>query len=398
MQLTAEEKVMISGEKGPALRRAMEIIFALGNVYGAEETVPIKSAQISGISYKNLGEEGLDFLKKWASEGARVQVPAMMNPAGMDLRRWKEMGIPEEFAHRQLEVVETLAAMGVEPTLTCAPYLGKHRPSFGDHLAWSESSAVIFANSVIGARTNREGGPSALAAAIAGRTACYGFHTDSGRKPVSLVEVYAPLRNEADFGALGYLVGKKLKDRTPYLRFYVEISPSEPLLKAMGAAMAASGSISLFHAEGLTPEAETFSPEEIGEQSLVISSLEEAFRALSTPLERVDLIWIGCPHASSEELELIASLLEGRRLSTRLWVTTNREVVEKASKSVETIEEAGGLVLTDTCLVVAPVEFLGIKRVATNSAKAAFYLPSWAKVRVVFAPLEECILKYGGLQ
>lgn len=389
---------MISGEKGLALRQAMEIIFALGNVYGAKETVPIKSAQISGISYKNLGEEGLDFLKKWASEGARVQVPAMMNPAGMDLKRWKEMGIPEEFAYRQLEVVETLMAMGVEPTLTCAPYLGKYRPSFGDHLAWSESSAVIFANSVIGARTNREGGPSALAAAIAGRTACYGFHTDSGRKPVSQVEVYVPLRSEADFGALGYIIGKKLKDKTPNLRFHAEFPLGELYLKAMGAAMAASGSISLFHAEGLTPEAETFSLEEIGEQPLVIRSLEEAFRALSAPPGKVDLIWVGCPHASLEELELIASLLEGRRLSTKLWVTTNREVVERATKLVETIEEAGGLVLTDTCLVVAPVEFLGIKRVATNSAKAAFYLPSWAKVQAVFAPIEECILKYGGLR
>lgn len=398
MRLTAEERAMISGEKGPALRRAMEIIFALGNVYGAKETVLIKSAQISGISYKNLGEAGFDFLKKWALEGARVQVPAMMNPAGMDLRRWREMGIPEEFASRQLEVVETLVAMGVEPTLTCAPYLGRHRPSFGDHLAWSESSAVIFANSVIGARTNREGGPSALAAAIAGRTACYGFHTDIGRKPVSFVEVYTPLRNEADFGALGYIIGKKLKDKTPYLRFHAEFSPGELFLKAMGAAMAASGSISLFHAEGLTPEAETFSREEFGEQPLVIKSLEEAFRALSMPLDEVDLIWIGCPHASLEELKLTASLLEGRRLSTKLWVTTNREVVEKAARWVETIEEAGGLVLTDTCLVVAPVEFLGIKRVATNSAKAAFYLPSWAKVQVIFAPLEECILKYGGLQ
>ncbi len=398
MNLTDEEKAMLSGEKGPALRRAMEMIFALGNIYGATKTVPIRSAQISGVSYRNIGEAGLDFLRKWASEGARVQVPAMMNPAGMDLNRWEEMGIPQEFARKQREVVETLVSMGVEPTLTCAPYLGRHRPGFGDHLAWSESSAVIFANSVAGARTNREGGPSALAAAIAGRTACYGFHTDQGRKPARLVEVYCPLRNEADFGALGYLIGRKLGDRTPYIRFRSEFLSGESFLKAMGAAMAASGSISLFHLEGLTPEAGNFPPSAFSDPPLAISSLDEAYRALSSPLEQVDLIWIGCPHASQEELEFIASMVEGRRLSTRLWVTSSREIINRAGKAVEAVEEAGGLVLADTCLVVAPVEALGIKRVATNSAKAAFYLPSWAGVQVVFAPLEECILRYGGLR
>ncbi len=398
MDLTEEEKAMLSGERGPALQRAMEIIWALGKIYGASGTVLIKSAQISGISYKNIGEAGLDFLKKWALEGAKVQVPAMMNPAGMDLKRWKEMGIPEDFARKQLEVVEALESMGVKPTLTCAPYLTRNRPEFGEHLAWSESSAVIFANSVIGARTNREGGPSALAAAIVGRTACYGFHTLQGRRPACLVEVTCPLKDEADFGALGYLIGKKLGYKTPYLRFHAEL-PSRNMelsLRAMGAAMAASGSISMFHVEGLTPEAEIFPAE--GEEQLTINSLDEAFLALGSPINEVDLIWIGCPHASLEELELIASLVNGRKLSTKLWVTTSREIVAKAGKAVETIEEAGGLVLSDTCLVVAPVEALGIRKVATNSAKAAFYLPSWAKVQVAFASLEECITRYGGLR
>ncbi len=398
MKLTDEEKAMLSGERGPALRRAMEIIFALGNIYGARETVSIKSAQISGVSYKNLGEAGLDFLKQWASEGAKVQVPSMMNPAGIDLNRWKEMGIPQEFARKQLEVVETLISMGVDPTLTCTPYLGKYRPDFGDHLAWSESSAVVFANSVIGARTNREGGPSALAAAVAGRTAHYGFHTNYGRRPACLVEVYCSLKTEADFGALGYLIGKKLGHKTPYIRFHGEFLLSELFLKAMGAAMAASGSISLFHIEGTTPEAENFSPEELREPPIEITSLDEAYRALSAPLDEVDLVWIGCPHASQEELELIASIVKGRRLSKRLWVTSSREVIGRAKEAVESIEEAGGLVLADACLVVAPVEALSVKRVATNSAKAAFYLPSWAKVQVVFAPIEDCIIRYGGLQ
>jgi len=372
----------------------MEIVAALGEIYGAEHTVPIGSAQVSGISYKNIGQAGLDFLKQWASEGARVSVPAMMNPAGMDLHRWREMGIPEGFAHKQREVVETLMAMGVQPTLTCAPYLVKHKPRLGEHLAWAESSAVSFANSVLGAKTNREGGPSALAAAIVGRTACYGLHTNEGRNPTHLVEVRCPVLSEADFGALGYLVGKAVKEGIPYFRFRAEFDPAWDKLRALGAAMAASGAVALYHVEEVTPEAEVKAQHLSSlpsERILEVPSLDDAYRALNVPVDRVDLVWIGCPHASQEQIERVASLVKGRTLATRLWVTTGREVRLKAAKAVETIEAAGGLVLADTCLVVAPVEAIGVKTIATNSAKAAFYLPSYADVQVTFAPLERCI-------
>lgn len=394
MQLTPYEKALLAGEQGPAYRRAMEIIVALGEIYGARGTVPIGSAQISGISYRNIGQAGLDFLKQWASEGARVSVPAMMNPAGMDLQRWREMGIPREFARRQQEVVETLVEMGVQPTLTCAPYLLEFRPRPGEHVAWAESSAVSFVNSVLGARTNREGGPSALAAAIVGRTARYGLHTDEGRNPTHLIEVRCPVVTEADFGALGYTVGRAVRGGIPFLRFRTEFHPTWEGLRAMGAAMAASGAVALYHVDGLTPEAEEKAQELSSlppERILEVSSLDEAYRALSTPLDEVDLVWIGCPHASPEQIEHVASMVQGRTLATRLWITTGREVSRKVAKAVEVIEATGGLVLTDTCLVVAPVEVLGIKRVATNSAKAAFYLPSYAGVKVHFASLERCI-------
>ena len=394
MELTRSEKALLAGERGPALRRAMEIVAALGEIYGADRTVPIGSAQISGISYKNIGQAGLDFLKQWASEGARVSVPAMMNPAGMDPERWREMGVPEEFARKQREVVDTLTAMGVQPTLTCAPYLAGFAPAPGEHVAWAESSAVSFANSVLGARTNREGGPSALAAAIVGRTARYGLHTDEGRNPTHLVEVRCPVLTEADFGALGYLVGKAVKGGIPYLRFQADFDPTPDNLRALGAAMAASGAVALYHVEGVTPEAEGMAPLASSippERTLSIESLEQAYRELSAPVSRIDLVWLGCPHASREQLERIAAQVKGRTLTTRLWVTAGREVIETSAEAVEAIKAAGGMVLSGTCIVVAPVEALGIRAVATDSAKAAFYLPSYAGVDVLFTSEERCI-------
>ncbi|RLC79785.1 MAG: hypothetical protein DRI61_07140, partial [Chloroflexi bacterium] len=209
------------------------------------------------------------------------------------------------------------------------------------------------------------------------------------RNPTHLVEVSCPLRDEADFGALGYLVGKEVKGGIPYFRFLADSSPGWDELRALGAAMAASGAVALYHVEGITPEAsEVMLPPS---HSLKVKSLDEAYRALSSPPEQVDLVWIGCPHSSEKQLEQVASLVQGHKLKARLWVTTGREVRQKARKAVEVIEEAGGLVLADTCLVVAPVEALGIRSVATNSAKAAFYLPSYAGVRVFFSSLERCI-------
>src|SRR4030042_4379912 len=182
MRLTTEEEAMLAGKEGPAAAKAMEILFALGEIYGAEQLVPVVSVQVAGVSYGNLGQAGLDFLCEWADQGARVVVPATLNPAGMDLEAWQEMGIPEDYARRQLEIIGAYQAMGVTINCSCTPYLAGNVPEFGQHVAWSESSAVSYANSVLGARTNREGGPSALAAAITGRTPAYGLHLARNRQ------------------------------------------------------------------------------------------------------------------------------------------------------------------------------------------------------------------------
>jgi len=400
VKLTHEEQDMLSGAQGAGVRKAMEIVVALAEVYDAVELVPVTSAQIAGVSYKNLGEAGLEFLQEWAAQGARVRVPASMNPAGMDLQRWREMGIPTEFAERQSLVVQALVAMGVAPTCTCTPYLVGDAPRAGEHLAWSESSAVSFANSVLAARSNREGGPSALAAAITGRTAAYGLHLTQCRQATHVVDVRCPVRSEADYGALGYLVGQRVADGVPYFRFpdgSLAEPPRQEDLMALGAAMGASGAVALYHIESVTPEASgTPAVQPVPGPSLPvisIASLDDGYAALDSPLDHIDFVSLGCPHATGADIERIAAALQGKRVKATLWVTTSRGVRRWAEQRglVARIEAAGGKVFADTCLVVAPVEELGFTAMATNSAKAAFYSPSHSGLRRRFGTMAQCI-------
>ena len=402
LHLTLEERDMLAGGSGPAARKAMEIVVALAKIYEADRLVAVEHVQVAGVSYKNLGDAGLDFLRGWAEEGARVRVPTTLNPAGMDMARWQEMGIPAAFAERQHAVVDAYLAMGIQPTLTCTPYLVGHRPRLGAHLAWSESSAVSFANSVLGARTNREGGPSALASAITGKTPNSGYHLEANRKANYLVLVRCPVEAEVDFGALGYLVGKAVSKGVPYFRFEVPSAAiaagsasREDRLKTLGAAMAASGAVAIYHIEGVTPEAcdgenRMLCP---NADALAVDSLDEGFSALNGPMPQVDFVSIGCPHASLAEIEQIARALDGCRVVVPLWVATALHTRDAAKRRgwIEDIERAGGSVVADTCVVVAPIELLGYRSVATNSAKAAFYLPSHGGVEVRFGPLEQCI-------
>jgi len=391
MCLTPEEKAMLAGDLGPGVKRAMEIIVALGKIYGAQELVLVQSVQVAGVSYKNLGDAGLEFLHEWAGQGAQVRVPTTLNPAGMDLTHWRELGISEEFAGKQMAVIEAFKAMGISPSCSCTPYLTSNLPAFGQHIAWSESSAVSFANSVLGARTNREGGPSALAAAVTGRTAKYGLHLDENRRATHIVEVRCPVTSEADFGALGYLVGRRVKNGVPH--FWGLKDEGQGMLKALGAAMAASGAVALYHVEGVTPEARAGDVVAAEAETVVMDSLDEGYAALNSPLDKIDLVSIGCPHASLTEIEEVARWLEGKRVKAKLWITTARETRGRAQEKglVELIEAAGGRVVADTCLVVAPIEELGLRSMATNSAKAAFYAPTHSGLLVRFGRLEQCL-------
>lgn len=391
MKLTREEKAMLSGDLGQGLRKAMEIIVALGRVYDAHDLVPISSVQVAGVSYRNLGEAGLEFLNEWADRGARAQVPATLNPAGIDLQAWRDLGFSQEFAERQMAVIEAYEKLGVRTTCTCTPYLVANPPSLGEHVAWSESSAVSYANSVLGARTNREGGPSAMAAAIAGRTAAYGLHLERNRGSGLRVEVRCAVETVSDFGALGYLVGKEAGNEIPYFEGLSDCSDAQ--LKALGAAMAASGAVALYHVRGVTPESDRSYALRGDCRTLVLSDLGPAYDALNADASEIDLVWFGCPHAGLDEIADIVRLLDGRQVSSAMWITTARRTREHAAREglVQAVEASGGRVVADMCVVVAPMEELGFRTLATPSAKGAWYAPSHAGLVVRYGTVEQCV-------
>ncbi len=217
MFLTTEQQAMLDGEQGEVVQRCMRLIVRLGEIYGADKMLPVKSVQVAGVSYKTIGDHGLEFLQDFASRGTRVKVLTTLNPAGMDLEDWKVHGIPRDFSEKQVQVIKAYTDMGIKPTVTCTPYYCGNLPGKGDHVAWAESSAVSYANSVLGARTNREGGPSSLAAGITGVTPNYGLHLDQNRKPTVVVKVNAKLKTYSDFGAMGSCVGKHVNQGIPYL-------------------------------------------------------------------------------------------------------------------------------------------------------------------------------------
>jgi len=384
MYLSPEEEAIYQGERGETLRRMMEILVALGDIYGAERLVPVRSVQIAGVSYKNIGEAGLE----WISDlEGQVAVPSILNPAGMDLCRWREMGIDAQFAEKQQQTIEAYRKLGVSIDCTCTPYqIYDGLASYGDHLAWSESSAVSYANSVIGARTNREGGPSALAAALVGKTALYGYHLDESRRPTHLIEVDADLRG-ADYGALGYLVGGMVKDGVPFFRLRgLHAQPGRDELKALGASMAASGSVALYYVEDVTPAPPARGAEE--RISLGQKDIQEVYAA--HPAEGVKAVALGCPHCSAAELERIARLLEGRKVVREMWVCTARKTAEQNPHLVRIIEESGARVYCDTCMVVSPAAER-LEKIMVNSGKALAYLPGLAGVKAGLGSLEECV-------
>ena len=401
LHLTPEETAWLAGDAGPAVKRAMEIVVALGRIYGAGRLVPVESVQISGVSYRNIGDAGLDFLRRWADEGARVRVPTTLNPTAMDMADWLAQGFTAEFAAKQVDVVDAFVRMGVgegAPVPTCTPYLIGNRPPPGAHIAWAESSAVAFANSVLGARTNREGGPGAIAAAITGRTGAYGLHLDAARLPTHRVEVAVSLNELSDYSALGAIVGQHASQGVPYFEGLpltsVDVVERDSLweekLKALGAAMAATGAVALFHVEGVTPEA---SAPPDGVDALVVRDLAPGYAELSDPVTEIDLVWVGCPHASLHELALIAERVRGKALRVPLWVTCARPVraVAREQGLVDVIEAAGGRIFADACMAIAPVRDLGFRAVATPSAKGATYLRNLARVAACFGTLSACV-------
>ena len=392
MQLTLEEKEMLAGTQGRATQKAMQILVTLGDIYNAKRMIPVSSVQIAGVSYDNLGEAGLQFLSEMADGGGRVRVLTTLNPAGMDIDNWRILGIQPDFAEKQQRVLEAFSRMGVTTTCTCTPYLIGNLPHYAEHLAWSESSAVCYANSVIGARTNREGAPSALASALTGRTPEYGFHRSENRLQNLTVQVTAHLAENSDFGALGKVIGEHIAESKaiPFIQG-VQTATLENL-KSFCASLATYGGAALFHMQGITPEAALFTPPD---ERLYITQaeLDTATHSLNDAVEgEIDFVSLGCPHLSIHEIEHISRLLEGKQVKKEFWITTARTPKQIADRMGYTriIEAAGAKFAADTCCVVAPIQGR-FTAMATDSAKACYYASAKNKFKTLFLPFEDVV-------
>jgi phosphomecalonate degydratase large subunit len=385
------EALGVDPEIAELLARAAELL-------GTDDFIPADSVQIAGVSYKTITETGLELRRHFARRYRFGSRNVTINPAGMDLRDGEAHGIPPAFAEKQREVIDLYLRMGAIPTVTCTPYLIGNMPAPFTDAFLSESSVVAYANSVLGIRTNRESGLSTLLYAIAGYGPRYGLHLPENRHPRVRFDVAAQLDGPVDFSLLGYKVGEMAGGRIPFLAG-IPRRPSVEELKVFGAAAAASGSVDLYHIEGVTPEASArlISLDRIEESiSLGRKELDEVKAGLNTGRpEEIDLVTFGCPHASLNEVREIADLLEGKNIrpGTELWVCTSRAVKDLAERVgyVRTVEAAGGHVVADTCMVVAPIEEMGHRTTATNSGKAAKYLPRFCGQSVVFDSAAEII-------
>lgn len=383
MHLDRDDEKMLHGEYGETRQKMMEILVALGKVFGADRLIPITSAQVSGASYKTIGDWGLQWLE---SLQAKVAVLTVLNPVGMPRDGWEDIGISRDFAEKQNAIIEAYRHLGVKLECTCTPYY-LHLVKYGEHLAWAESSAVVYANSVIGARTNREGGPSALAAAIVGKTPDYGLHRIVNRYPsiaFTLESSVDRTEREDIFSAIGYIAGRKAGTKIP---LFHGIRPRKEELKSLGAAMAATGAVSIFHVEGLTPEARIFKYDSRYLETITIERSE--IDALFGEMD-VDAVAIGCPHCSPDELRIIARLLKGMKVTKPLFIFASREVIRTSKDAVDVIIQSGAKVVPDTCMVVSPF-MEQYRSIMVDSGKALAYVPSMCGALARLGTREECI-------
>ena len=392
MQLTPEQQAMLEGRHGRSIQKAMQILATLGRIYGAEKMLPIRSVQISGVSYANLGEAGLEWLSEMAADGSQVKTLTTLNPAGMDIENWKVLGIDPEFARDQTRVLDAFGRMGITLTCSCTPYLFGNLPEQGEHIAWAESSAVCYANSVLGARTNREGGPSALAAALTGFTPAYGLHLDENRQPTVTVEVDEQPEGTWQFGVLGKAIGDKLQGQqsVPFITGIGHASLEE--LKSFCASIATYGGTALFHMVNITPEVDQFTAPRDGIRITQVNLDKARSDLQGASLKEVDFVSLGCPHLSLREVQRIAELLQGKKVTREFWITTSRPVKRLADEAGYTaiIESSGAKFAVDTCCVVAPIEGR-FKAMLTDSAKACYYAQSRNKFQMHILPFDKVV-------
>jgi len=382
MFLTDEEKAMLDGERGESVRKAMEIIVRLGEIYGAERLVEFSSGHIDGNIDKEHNQTSIEFLEHLASEGVAIKAFVTLNSVGLDRERYEELGFSMEDFKDQIRLNRVFESIGCIGLYSCIPYFGGNLPRFGEHVCWSDSATIPFVNSVVGARTSREAGLSALMAAIVGRTPLYSYHLQDNRCGQVLVQVDASLKGVHDYCVLGYAVGKMVGGKVPVFEG-LDPKPGMRELLSLGTGMGTSGSVGMYHIPEVTPEAPTREAAFRGKKpeeriALTREDLDAIYRTFNdAPGDDMDFVALGCPHNSLRQIQRIVQFLDGRKIheNVRMWVHTAAPIRTMADRMglTERIRRAGGHITADICSVCAPVTKLGIQSVATDSVKQAFY-------------------------
>jgi predicted aconitase len=398
MMLSRDERSIAGGSNGAAM--AMRIVAEAARLMGAPRLIPIASAHIDGALYH--GDSGTYFADKLVAGGARVSVRATLNVGALDLMGCARIRLEEPQRGMARRMMDAYRALGCETTWTCAPYQAGHRPAQGADVAWGESNAVVFCNSVLGARTNRYGDFLDIACAISGRAPDYGLHRPENRFATVVFDVSALpapfLASEIAWPILGSLYGREIGTAIGVVTG-IAAHPGEDSLKAFGAAAASSGSVGLFHIAGITPEAPTLSLV-LNERApaaiirVTPQMANEARAQLSTAQfpDRIDAVAIGSPHLSITEIDQLERLIGGRRLLVPLYACTGRHALTAlGSERRAALERAGVTFVADTCVVVTPIlpERSGI--LMTNSGKFAHYAPGTTGYDVLYGSLAECV-------
>ena len=396
--LTGEDQAMLHGEGSEAQALAMRVLVGMARATGARRMIDISGAHIDGTLY--LGRASLDFATRLRDGGGRVAVPTTLNVSSLDLLHPDLFLGDDPTRDAALAMMSAYLDMGASPTWTCAPYQLADRPGFGDRVAWGESNAIVFANSVLGARTPRFGDFADMAAAITGRAPEFGLYLDRHRRArveidVSRIAEKARLTDEF-FAVLGFLIGAEAGSEVPAVTG-IE-SATEDQLKVLGAGAATSGAVSMIHVVGITPEAPTLASAVDGIAPRLVrvtpDAISSAYQALSsTDAENLRTVHLGTPHYSARQIARLQDLLAGRRVhpDMTLYVNTGRDVLASSAEIVESLEEIGVVFVTDTCTYVTAILPTGPGAAMTDSAKWAYYAPGNLGVDVVFGSTSDCV-------
>ena len=391
------DRAMLEGHRGEGAALAMRLVVKMAEVARAPRLRDVTGAHID--SCLDHGQAGLDFAERLLAGAATVSVPATLNVSSLDLLHPELVRLDDATRDRAKRLMDAYVRMGCRPTWTCAPYQLPGRPSLGEHVAWAESNAIVFANSVLGARTNRYGDFIDICAAITGRVPDSGLHTDEGRRARVLFRLHGIREELLDHDLLYPVLGHLLGRRGGGQVIAVEGLPpdtSEDRLKAVGAAAASSGAVALFHAIGVTPEASdvgTVLAPGSREEVITLADLRAARDELSPVPDGAEIgaVSVGTPHASEAELRRLADLVRGERPRVPLYVNTGRAQLAAVGSVADDLADAGVTVVTDTCTYITPV-IHGVEwPVMTDSGKWAWYAPSNLGFDVALGSLDECV-------